>query len=278
MRRVISISIVMLALACAQLSLLAQSPAPNQKDRLYQAKGTQHRTYYFKAADEHVPYRLYVPSKWTPTSRMPLLVWINPTLDIDLAFTRGGNILEKLAEERNYIIAVPAGYQRPRPYFNTPYRPVPAKPPAAGATVAPFPQDPRSEQDILNITDLVAAEYNVPADRIYMFANSTAGAGVWYLAHKHPERWAAAGVASAPIALDGYPFERLKTVPFLVVHGDKDETNSFAAAEQDVRTLKQHGLTAEFLPVKDGTHLEAWCLGLPQILDFFDKHRKAKTE
>ena len=277
MRKPIALSIVTLALTC---SLFAESPKPNPKDSQYQAKGTQHRSYYFKEADEHITYRLYVPSKWTPASRMPLLVWINPTLDIDLPFTRGGNVLEKLAEERGYIIAVPGGYERPRPYFNSPYRPVPAKPPATPAT-APVPDTPaqavqkqRSEQDILNVTDLVATEYNVPAGRIYMFANSTAGGGVWYLAHKYPERWAGAGVASAPIALDNVPVDRLKTVPFLVVHGEKDDTNSFAAAEKDVQTLKQHGVEAQFLPIKDGTHLEAWCLALPQILDFFDKHKK----
>ena len=274
MRKLIALSVTVLALAYAQASVFAQAPQPNTKDKQYQAKGTQHRNYYFKEADEHLTYRLYVPSKWTPTSNMPLLVWINPTLDIDLPFTRGGNVLEKLAEERGYILAVPGGYQRPRPYFNTPYKPVPARPPEAGANNAPYPRDPRSEKDILNVTDIVAAEYNVPASRIYMFANSTAGAGVWYLAHQYPERWAAAGVASGPISLEGYPFEKLKGVPFIVVHGDKDETNSFAAAEKDVQTLKQHGLVAEFLPVKEGTHLEAWCLGLPQILDFFDKHRK----
>jgi len=274
--------LTMLALVFAEASLFAQAPKPNPKDPLYQAKGTQHRTYYFKEADDHIPYRLYVPSKWTPTSRMPLLVWINPTLDIDLPFTRGGNVLEKLAEERGYIIAVPSGYQRPRPFFNSPYNPIPAKPPAAAANAAPAAADSpavikekqRSEQDILNVADLVAAEYNVPASRIYMFANSTAGEGVWYLVHQHPEKWAAAGVASAPISMDGYPFDKMKSVPFLVVHGEKDDTNSFAAAEKDVQTLKQHGVEAQFLPIKEGTHLEAWCLALPQILDFFDKHSK----
>ena len=72
--------------------------------------------------------------------------------------------------------------------------------PRPGAENAPYPRDPRSEKDILNVTDIVAAEYN-PASRIYMFANSTAGAGVWYLAHQYPERWATAGVASGPISL-----------------------------------------------------------------------------
>ena len=106
MRRLILSSIVALALAGSASAVFAESPKPNTKDPLYQAKGTQHRTYYFKEADDHVVYRLYVPSKWTPSSNMPLLVWINPTLDVDLPFTRGGNVLEKLAEERGYILEI----------------------------------------------------------------------------------------------------------------------------------------------------------------------------
>ena len=284
MRKLIVLCVAILAMAQASLyaQATATAPAPNPKDPQYQAKGTQHRSYYFKEGDEHITYRIYVPSKWTPASRMPLLVWINPTLDVDLPFTRGGNVLEKLAEERGYIIAVPGGYQRPRPFFNSPYTPIPAKAPQTAANPRPAPPDSpalvtekkRSEQDIINVTNLVAAEYNVPASRIYMFANSTAGEGVWYLAHQYPQKFAAVGVASAPIAMDGYPFDKLKGVPFLVVHGEKDDTNSFAAAEKDVQVLKEHGLEAQFLPVKEGTHLEAWCLALPQILDFFDKHTK----
>src|SRR5262245_33838940 len=83
MRKPAVLLLTVVALLLAQVTLLAESPVPNPKDPLYQAKGTLHRSYYFKEADDHVVYRLYVPSKWTPTSQMPLLVWINPTLDVN---------------------------------------------------------------------------------------------------------------------------------------------------------------------------------------------------
>jgi predicted peptidase len=270
--------VVLIGLTLAQITHTQAQQAPFH-DPLYQTTGTQHRTYYFKEADDHIPYRLYVPSNWTPTSNMPLLIWINPTLDIDLPFVRRNNILEKLAEERGYILAVPSGYERPRPFFNSPY---------PGIRVNPNPNQPdpefnrpervlerdRSEQDIINVTDIVAEEFNVPNDRIYMFSNSSGGIGVWYLAHEHADKFAAVGVSSAPINIDSYPMEKIQNLPFLVVHGEADDTYSYDAARKNAETLKSHGLPVEFLSVPGGTHLEAWCDALPQILDFFDKHRK----
>src|SRR4051794_32342946 len=113
-----------MALAAAQAPAYGASPLPDPKGPQYQMKGAQYRTYYFKDADESVPYRLYVPSKWSPAIKSPLLVWLNPSLKLDLPFERGGNVLEKLAEQRGYIVAVLGGYQRPKPRYNSPYLPI----------------------------------------------------------------------------------------------------------------------------------------------------------
>ena len=270
----------LISLTGLTLVLVTQAQAQRAPfhDPLYQTTGTQHRTYYFAEADDHIPYRLYVPSNWTPTSNMPLLVWINPTLDVDLPFIRKNNILEKLAEERGYILAVPSGYERPRPFFNSPYpgirvNPTPAQPDPDFNRPERVLERERSEQDIMNVTDIVAGEYNVPADRIYMFSNSSGGIGVWYLAHEHADKFAAVGVSSAPIIMDDYPVEKIRNLPFLVVHGEADDTYSYDAARKNAESLISQGLPVEFLSVPGGTHLEAWCDALPQILDFFDQHR-----
>ena len=271
----------LIALTGLSLALVSHTHAQRAQfhDPLYQTKGTQHRTYYFPEADDHIPYRLYVPSSWTPDSNMPLLVWINPTLDIDLPFVRKNNILEKLAEERGYIVAVPSGFERPRPFFNSPYpgirvNPTSAQPDPEFNRPERVLERQRSEQDIINVTDLVAEEYNVPDNRIYMFSNSSGGIGVWYLAHEHADKFAAVGVSSAPIVLDNYPVEKIRNLPFLVVHGEADDTYSYNAARENAEQLQSIGLPVDFLSVPGGTHLEAWCDALPQILDFFDQHMK----
>ena len=75
---------------------------------------------------------------------------------------------------------------------------------------------------------------------------------------------------------DKYPFERLKNVALLVVHGESDESNSIAAAQKMAAAAKERGVDTLWMPVKGGTHLEAWTMVFPQMLDFFDKHPKKK--
>ncbi len=291
MRHLTTFAASLLALAAAQGPVFGAAPATDPKSPQYQMKGAQYRTYYFKEADESVPYRLYVPTKWNPAAKLPLLVWLNPSLKLDLPFERGDDVLEKMAEQRGYIIAVPGGYQRPKPRYNSPYLPIAAKTgkegPAAGQAPpigSPAPSTPaekaaavqreRSEQDVFNVIDIVLKEYNADPARVYAFGNSYAGEAVWYLAPKYPERFAAVGVGSAPINMDGYPFAKLKGVGVIVVHGDMDDVNSFEAAQKGAQQAKEHGVDVAWNPVKGGSHLEAWCLAMPQILDFFDKHHK----
>jgi len=245
------------------------------------ATGDQRRTYIFPGTEEPIPYRLFVPSHWNPQTKMPLLVVLHAGDSLDLPFQRGEGMLEKVAEQRGYIVVVPMGYHAdPRPVYNSPFEIIRASRPQAGAAPASTPppstalEHERSEQDVLQVTDLVAKEYNADSSRIYLTANSFAGAGVWYLAEKYPQRWAAVAVSSAPISPDGYPFERLRNVPLLVVHGEADNVMSFDAAQTVARVAKQRGVDAEWLPVKNGTHLEAWTTAFSQMLDFFDKHRK----
>lgn len=262
----------------APILLAAQAPAagkvsPNPKDPLYQSKGDQHRAYMFPDGNGVIiPYRLYVPSKWTRDAKLPMMVILHSGASVDVPFERGegGGVLARVANERGYIILSPQGYG-PSPRFNSPYGVV-----ANNGQPSVYQRDPRSEQDVLYVTDLVAQEYNVDRDRIYLFSNSHGAAGVWYIGEQHPERWAAIGVASGGIMADKYPFERLKNVALLVVHGENDESNSIAAAEKMATTAKARGVDATFMPVKGGTHLEAWTMVFPQMLDFFDKHPKKK--
>ncbi len=284
-----NLSVFLLAAALAAPVLPAAMPtaAPNPQDPQFQAKGDQHRTYVFPGTTEKIPYRLLVPSKWSKSQKLPMMVILHSGASVDVPFERGDGVLAKVAEQRGWIILAPMGYYS-SPRYNSPYSPIPAKAaapaaaPAAGGAKKNGPPPPtaldkqRSEDDVMMVTDLVAKEYNADQSRIYLFGNSFGGEGTWYLGQKYPERWAAIGVASAPISLDGYPYDRLKGLPLLIVHGEKDDVNSFAAAEKDAQLTKQNGVDVTWMPVKGGTHLEAWCTVFPQMLDYFEKHPKKK--
>jgi len=274
-----SAAIVLMATSCA----LAQAPGrggapappqPNPNAPLYHAKGEQYRIYNFPGTGESIPYRLFVPSKWTPETKLPMLVTLRAGNTVDGPY-RAGNDLVKVAEQRGYIVLTPMGYRGlSQPYYGSPYRI--ARPgaadPAAGWTAQ---ENERAEQDVLYAIDLVAKEYNVDGSRIYLHGQNPSGSGALYLASKYPERFAAVVVSSAPIVYDTYPFDRLKgRVSLLVIHGDQDTTNPIEASQKMAAAAKAAGVDAEYATVPGGTHLEAYLTFASQIFDFLDKHRR----
>ena len=261
-------------------SLYAQAPAaaapqPNPTGPLYQFKGEQYRVYNFPATGESIPYRLFVPSRWTPNTKLPMLVTLRAGNTVDGPY-RAGNDLVKQAEQRGYIVVTPMGYRGlSQPYYGSPYpvvRPNGPSTPAAGWT----PQEnERSEQDVLYVIDLVAKEYNVDTARVYIHGQNPSGSGALHLAAKYPDRFAAIVVSSGPIVLDSYPFSNIKgKMGLLVIHGDQDTNNPITASQKMAEAAKAAGVETVYATVPGGTHLEAYLTYASQIFDFLDKHKK----
>jgi poly(3-hydroxybutyrate) depolymerase len=264
--------------------MLSIAPAPPQ----FQTTGDQRRTYAFPGTGERIPYHLYVPSAWNKKTKWPLLVVLHGAgAAPESPFERGKGVLGRLAEQRGYVVVAPLGYVSNGGYNNR--LDIIATPRAADApaffvpppvaTKAPPPRNPltdmdreRSEQDVLNVTDLVSKEYNVDKSRIYLMGNSMGGAGTWHLAQKYPARWRAISPSAGPVSPDKYPYARLQRMPVLVVHGDQDDRNWFDASRLMVEKAKQQGREVTFLPVPGGDHYEAWTVVAAQIFDFFDAH------
>jgi predicted peptidase len=250
------------------------APQPNASAPLYQATGEQYRIYNFPGTGESIPYRLYVPSRWTPTARLPMLVTLRAGNTVDGPY-RADNNLVRVAAQHGYIVVTPMGYRGlSQPYYGSRYqiaRPNAAAP-AAGWSEQ---EDQRAEQDVLYVMDLVAKEYNVDLSRVYLHGQNPSGSGALYLAQKYPERFAAVVVSSAPIVYDSYPFDRLKgKVALLVIHGDQDNVNPIAASQKMAEAAKAAGVDTTYATVPGGTHLEAYLTYAPQIFDFLDKHSK----
>jgi predicted peptidase len=271
---------ISVAVSMATMALSAQNrggpppaPQPNPTAPLYHAKGEQYRIYNFPGTGESIPYRLFVPSRWTPETKLPLLVTLRAGNTVDGPY-RAGNDLVKIAEQRGYLVVTPMGYRGlSQPYYGSRYqiaRPGAAAP-AAGWTAQ---EDERAEQDVFYVIDLVAKEYNVDLSRIYLHGQNPSGSGALYLASKYPDRFAAVAVSSAPIVFDSYPFDRLKgKVALLVIHGDQDTVNPIEASQKMAAAAKAAGVDTEYATVPGGTHLEAYLTYASQIFDFLDKHR-----
>jgi predicted peptidase len=144
--------------------------------------------------------------------------------------------------------------------------------PAVPATAEDFQ---RAEADILYVTDLMIKEYNADPNRVYLMGNSSGGSAVWNLGVKMPEKWTAISPSAAPLEDANFPYEKLKTVPVLVVHGDMDTVMVFDASRTMVDHAKAKGVNATWLPVTGGMHTDAWAQPeiVSQIFDFFDKYK-----
>jgi len=280
-------------------ALLAQAPAPvpDAAAPQYQSKGEQDRTYVFPGTDERIAYHIYVPAKWSPSSRLPLVILTHganqpPTAPFQRPMENP--TLAKMAEARGFIVAAVTGYHANATGvggWNVPYPmvQVPRTAPAGGgggrrgggAAPAPPTADDfaRAELDVLYVADLMAKEYNADPNRIYLMGNSSGGSAVWNIAVKFPERWTAISPSAAPLDDANFPYEKLRKVPVLVVHGDMDTTMVFEASKVMVDHAKAKGIDATWVPVPGGKHVDAWAQPeiLAQVFDFFDAHKtKAK--
>lgn len=271
----------------------ATSPGATGKDPQYQTTGDQERSYSFPETGESVPYHIYVPTKWNKNVKLPMIVVLHgANADEAMPLIRGDRILEKAAEEHGYILASPLGY-RIHAAYNNPFKivpvvwpeskgPRPGPPPELGPR-APIPTTPatpvereRSEKDVINVMDLVAKEYNVDLSRVYLTGNSMGGAGTWYIGEKYADRFVAIAPSAGPVSPEDYPYDRLKHVAVLVIHGDQDQVTSIDASRTMVQHAREHGVDVSFFEVKGGEHYMGWSHAVPQLFDFFDQHNKKK--
>ena len=274
--RVVSVTALIVMLTAVAYAQNAAPPPlqPNPRGPLYQHVGEQYRVYDFPGTGESIPYRLFVPSRWKPGVRLPLLVTLRAGNSVNNSY-REPNSLVAQAEKRGYLVVTPMGY-RPlsQPYYGSPYRI--ARPNAAEPAQGWTPQEnERAEQDVINVIDLVMQEYGVDPGRVFLHGQNPSGSGALYLGAKYPDRFAALVISSGPIDYSSYPFDRLKgKTGLMVIHGDQDTTNPIEASMKMAGAAKEAGVNVVYATVPGGTHLAAYLTFASQIFDFLDTQKK----
>jgi predicted peptidase len=226
------------------------------------------RHYLLESASEIMPYRLYVPTSYTPGTKgtaFPLIVALHGLGGTeDSFFTSYDNVMPKLAEQHGYIVAAPLGYRVDGSY---------------GWGLGNQPADPntrrlqeRSEDDVMQVLRLVRQQYRIDENRIYLAGHSMGAIGTWKIAPKFPEIWA----AIAPFAGSGTPstLERIRHIPQFVVHGDDDRTVSVQGSRSMVAGAKDLGIEVTYIEVPGGSHSGVVAPNLPGMFEFFNTHKK----
>jgi predicted esterase len=247
------------------------------RDPLWQAKGDHTRHHFLEAADEILPYRIYVPTTWNGKSALPLILMLHGSGATENTYMDNDDgALPKLAERRGFIIVCPLGYRPVGGFGNQSgaFRSSSARSPSGLVNSSARRRESElSEEDTLQVLKLVAAEYGADPRRVYLAGHSMGSGGAWHLAAKFPERWAAvAPMSGALVDEQVYPFDRLRGLPILMTEGTKS-TGTLEASRALQQYLKERRLDVEYKEV-DASHVGMVSVVWPGIFDFFDKHHR----
>lgn len=237
------------------------------KDPFAKRTGDFKRHYVLESAGEILPYRVYVPTKYTPTRSYPLIIALHGLGATEDSFFAGYNgNFPRLAEERGYIIAAPLGYRPDAGY---------------GWGVGTPPADParrriaqRGEDDVMQVLALMRRQYTIDDNGIYLVGHSMGAIGTLTLSRKYPDVWAAIGMfagGGAPASL-----AEIQKIPSFVVHGDADATTSVQGSRNVVAKMKELNMEVKYIEVPGGTHGGVVAPNAAALFEFLDAHPKKK--
>lgn len=249
----------------------------NPQSPSWRARGDQRRTYRFPDAQADVAYRISVPTGWDGRSPLPTLMFLHGAgVDENYYLDMNAKQLVTLAAERGYLLVAPTGYQgaygsllRLGSAFG---QQAAAEKVIAARTEADEHTQQLSEQDVLNVLELVRAEYPVDPGATFLAGHSMGSGGTWYLGGKYPHNWRAIAPMSGPFVQEnGYPWASLRSTPILVTEGL--DTPSLSASRLLRDWLASNGFRSTYLEVA-ADHIGMVRLTLPAVFDFFDRARR----
>lgn len=236
------------------------------KDPYAGRTGDFKRHYRLDAANEIIPYRMYVPTSFNATKAYPLIVALHGLGGTEDSFFDNYNkTMPPLAEQHGYILVTPLGYRVDGSY---------------GWGLGTPPADPGvrrtqdlSEQDVMQVLQRVRKQYKIDDSRIYLMGHSMGAIGTWKIAPKFPDIWA----ALAPISGSGAPdtLEKVRHIPQIIVHGDADPTVAVTGSRNMVAKLKELGAEHKYIEVPGGLHGDVVAPNLAAIVEFFNTHKKS---
>ena len=222
----------------------------------------QLRKYFFEQAKKEMPYSLYLPKGYDKAKKYPLMVALHGLGSSHWQIIRYPG-LTKLAQEHDYIVVAPMGYNSSGWYGSRGQSSRRSKPQNLGEL---------SEKDVMNVLQIVRDEFSIDKERIYLMGHSMGGGGTWHLGMKYPELWAGlAPLAPAP-PRNISDLSKIKNTPVIVVCGDED--GLVRSARVWVSRMKALKMNYEYIEVKGGGHIRPAYQKLPEVYAFFNKQVK----
>ena len=261
-------TLLQLALMAITLSTGALSYADRQgtdDEQHIDDPRVQHRNYEFPGTGESIPYAVFVPSSYDSSQPAPLIVSLHG-LGRTHDWLMGYHGLLDQAEASGYIVVTPLGYIR-RGWYGS-------------RTLDDMQDAERSEQDVMNVLQLMRDEFSVDSNRIYLWGHSMGGAGTYHIAAKYPDMFAGLGVA-APAPQADAPMNtilhNIKHLPIFVLQGDEDAAVPVERTRAWVAKMQELGMQHVYVEIPGGDHsllISQDAVNMQKFVDFFNIVRK----
>ena len=263
MKALLQLALITLTLSTAELSF-ADRQASDDEQHIDDPR-VQHRSYEFPGTGESIPYAAFVPSSYDSSQGAPLIISLHG-LGRSYDWLMGYHGLLDQAEESGYIVVTPLGYTR-RGWY--------------GSRKLDEMQDAqRSEQDVMNVLQLMRDEFSVDSNRIYLWGHSMGGAGTYHIAAKYPDIFAGLGVA-APAPEADAPMNNIlnniKHLPIFVLQGDEDAAVPVERTRAWVAKMQELGMQHVYVEIPGGDHsllISQDAVNMQKFVDFFNIVRK----
>ncbi len=251
-------------------------------------------SYFSDATELERDYLVYLPGNFSQRDQWPVILFLhgngergNGKSELDFVLTHGP-IYEAWVQKRNLpfvIIApqLPIYEMADRPFFknrkfeNVPRRLAEGKPPRIGKSGSPDPMNgaaskvpdqlgiegppwgwPLHENELLNMLDNVIEKYRGDPSRVYLTGLSYGGFGTWYMASRHPERFAAANPIvgfAHPDLIDSIAKNRL---PIWCFAGGRDRLVSVEYFYEGMNKLERLGHKDVRFTVEEDMNHDVW--------------------
>lgn len=263
----------------AAAKALAKSIA-NPSASNWRAKGDQKRSYRFPDANATIPYRLCVPNNWDGKSRLSLVMFLHGSGNDESSYLDANNkLMVRTADQHGVLLVSAMGHQSAYGTFlRLPAvfgKPEEVAPMLAKRTDATEKANELSERDVLNVLELVKAEYPIDTTNMFLTGHSMGSGGTWYIGGKYPDYWRGLAPMSGPFVTEtGYPWGRMLKMPIFVTEGTLSATLQSSRVLCDWM-LKNDALVKYEEVVADHGGMIAPVV--PHIYDWFDSLRRTSS-
>lgn len=242
-------------------------PLPDSK------KNDRHYSYFFEEPAEAFPFRVCLPSSWDGKSKLPMVMFLHGAWNTESSYLDQEDFqMVRLADEYGMLLVSPLGGHGAYGTFLM-------LPGSFGrdddnASVLASPRTEEriasqriSEKDVINVIELVLANFPVDRKNMFLMGHSMGSGGTWYIGAKYPDYWKALAPISGPfVTEEGYPWGNLKKKPIFITEG------SFGCATTDSSRelydwMKERGFNVTYKEY-DGNHGDMVPMALPDIFEF----------